>query len=118
MGSDPKFTVGQTVWFYKPGYGRSKGTLHELTISKVGRKYLTVGTGTYPTYQVDIGTLREVSDYNYNGRLYTTKEEYELEIEGNRLREKLRDYFGNIRHKGMSLQDLARIEYIIDNPNT
>ena len=106
--------VGQLVWFDKPGYGRNAGReLMELKVKKVGRKFFYLETDHWREYTIDLVTLREVSDSNYNGRVYLLKEEWEQERELSRLRSVVSAYF----RKGESrlpAQALAQIEYIIE----
>lgn len=98
MSMDIKdFTVGQTA-YYSGGHIRSKGEdpLIEVTVTKVGRKYVTVKSGwwerrfeppfrnqaeKYLTEKVEIGTA---------GRLYKTRKAYEEQRELESLRDWVR----------------------------
>jgi hypothetical protein len=73
-----KFIVGQTLWFvYYKGYSSSPRPDCEVTITKVGREWLTLSSG----HRVDKHTLiADGKGYSSPGRCYLSREIYEKRV--------------------------------------
>lgn len=84
------FKIGQTVYI-KPSMPRRDGALFtEATVTKVGRKYVTVKSDCRLESQFDIATGKEKVDYQ-PGTLYLSKEDIEDEMLASTLTSKIKD---------------------------
>lgn len=87
------FTTGQKVWFTQPMFHKGQGVVNG-EVTKVGNKYVYV-KGPFREFKFDRKTLREVSDSNYQGRLYLSDEEYYHETELSNNIQKIKAVFNN-----------------------
>jgi hypothetical protein len=73
-----KFIVGQTLWFvYSHNYGNLPRSNCEVTITKVGREWLTLSSG----HRIDKHTLEvDGEGYASPGRCYLSRKKHEEEI--------------------------------------
>ncbi len=70
------FQVGQTVWV-RLFHPRLK-TLHPYTITKIARKWVTLGDDTY---RFDLKTMElDGKGYSSPGRVYLSEEQYDQEV--------------------------------------
>ena len=78
----PTPTIGQTLYSLNVGNAarRIPQTLKPVVVTKVGRKYFTVGEGWRAT-EYHLHDWREKSDYMANSRLYASEQEYADEKE-------------------------------------
>lgn len=70
-----KFTVGQTLWFV-PAHGY---TPREVTITKIGRKWMTVTAPGFREIRIDAETLYP-HEADTRGQAYLSKEVYEAGV--------------------------------------
>lgn len=122
MSMDIKdFTIGQTAYF-SGGHIRSKGEepLQEVTVTKIGRKYVTVKSGWWerqfePTYtkQADRYLVEKV-EIGTAGRLYKTREAYEEQRELESLRDWLCKAAGWNTVNRYTLDQLREIKAILE----
>jgi hypothetical protein len=69
-----KFIVGQTLWFVYNNYGNRSRLNSEVTITKVGREWLTLSSGR----RINKHTLEvDGKGYASPGRCYLSREIYE-----------------------------------------
>jgi hypothetical protein len=73
--SNPKFTIGQTVYKIRPSHDvTAPAIVTPLTITRIGRKWVEAGE-----YRFDLNTLQiDGGGYNH-GHVYLSPEEYETE---------------------------------------
>ena len=115
------FAVGQKAYFYG-GSIRSKGDapLQEVTITKVGRKYVTAKGGWWerqfePTYNAEVDRyLIEKVEIGTAGRLYATREDYEIEREADSLRGWLNKATNWSNVRTYTLEQLRAVKAILE----
>jgi hypothetical protein len=108
-----KITVGQVL--YKENTFKGEITIDEVTVAKVGKKYLYL-EGYLGRFPVDIETLehinKEFSQSNF--QLYTDKQQVLDKIERNALWSKVGRYlYGRDNFKEVSLEQLRQIAEIL-----
>ena len=96
-----KFAVGQEVWIM-PGY--EHGSLYKSTVSKVGRKYVTVNG-----LQFHLDTLQEKRDVGAEGYLYLSEQAYADEQELKSNKSEIRSYFDMWANREISLEQTRAI---------
>lgn len=101
-----KFTEGQEVWI--KGGGKYDTDLVKGIVSKVGRKYVTVGGRKY-----DIHTHQEVKDVGQEGYLYLSKQEYEDELELEKNKSEITSHFSRWSKKEVTLEQTRDILAIL-----
>lgn len=106
------FKVGQPVW-HKRRLGYHVKELVQTEITKVGRKYLTVGKDD--RYHID--TLQEDTIFNHKRQLYLSEEEYVTKVRHENNREELRKYFRNYSDSNLTLEQTEQILQIIKGAN-
>lgn len=73
--------VGQKLWYVPNGYGNRRPDPYEVTITKVGRKWATVGE-SWRQERIDLETLQaDGKGYSSPGCCYLSRELYEAEVE-------------------------------------
>ena len=102
--------VGQTVYL-KGNSRRNEKGIREEVISKVGRKYIYVGSG-YSEIKFHIGSLRQVTEYSPSWYLYLSKQDIINEEEFNKLSSEIRELFVYCKIN-LTLDQLRRIKDII-----
>lgn len=71
--------VGQSLWFVPNGISR-RGDPREVTVIKVGHKWVTLDIGN-PPYRMAKGEMSvDGKGYMSPGRCYLSREEYESEV--------------------------------------
>jgi hypothetical protein len=76
------YKVGMKLWFQPNGYSRSDGPGHYLVVTKVGRKWVSLGDSDRPQwsdrYRVEVGEVAvDGNNYSSPGNVWATKEECE-----------------------------------------
>ncbi len=66
------FAIGQKL-FYVPRYGSNAGNGKEVTIKKVGRKWLAI---YYENFKVDVNTLDAEENNGFCGACYLSEQHY------------------------------------------
>ena len=104
--------IGQTV--YRVGFGwRSKTQTPEpVTVTKVGRKYFTVGEGWGAMQFYLDDWLENAGEYSSSHRCYEDPKEWEEELEKEALEKELSRLFHIRSH--LSLSALRKIKAIVD----
>ena len=93
--------VGQKVWYVEPNELSRKRVisgeevLHETEITKIGRKYFYVKSSRNG---IEFSTMQDKTDYGfgYSIRIYIEKEQFLKNIEINRKKEKITEFFKDI----------------------
>lgn len=110
------FTVGQTAYMVTRDYNEYR--IMEFTVSKVGRRYVTVGqVYGYQFYVPDIeyeDCLHEKEPYGYTRKLFRTRQEAEDYLEKRNLWKELRRVFDSSSVGKYTLSQLRAIKRIID----
>lgn len=101
-----KFTEGQEIWI--KGGGKYDTELVKATVSKVGRKYVTVGRRKY-----DIHTHQEIKDVGEEGYLYLSKQEYEDKLELAKNKNEIISSFSKWSKKEITLEQTREILLIL-----
>lgn len=108
--------LGQTLYSLNVG-NAARNTPQKLTpmiVTKVGRKYFTLGEG-YASVQFHLSDWRENSSYSPNHRLYESEEDYENEKEKGEISQMICDSFQYGRNnKDLSLDSLRSIAKILE----
>lgn len=119
-----EFHVGQIAYMestdIRGGSSHNPDPLREVTVTKIGRKYVTVSWGAWreiqfePTHTTD-RFLTEKTEYGYGHRLYVSKDAYEETMELKQLRIWFRkaSSYGNERQ--YTLDQLRAVKQILDN---
>ena len=103
----PKPKVGQIL--YMP----NNGVLQETTVIKVGRKYFYCDPGRYGSEdKFHLETWRRVGSFNV--ALYASRQTYEEDQEADSIFRELSGIFSYSRGDKFSLDQLKRIEAIIE----
>lgn len=104
-----KYKVGQTLYFAHSD--RRNGPPHEVTITKVGRKWLHLSDNRC----VDIETLIEKSEYGNPGKCYESKDHYESLIERNLAWSQLRASFASRYEppKGVTVENIKQARRLL-----
>ena len=102
-----EFTVGQKLWCVMSDRRGGSFPGREVTITKVGRKWLTID---YADYRVDMGHMFvDGHGYASPGRCYLSKEEYEkipaLQAAWKEFRARLTLMYGTIP-EGVTVEDI------------
>ncbi len=109
-------TVGQTVFSLNVGNAarHQPQVLTPVTVTKVGRKYFTVGEGWRAT-KYDLETWREVTEYGPSTQLFENEQAWTDLKERIELRKFLRETFSGYGQppSSITLQDLRDIKAII-----
>ena len=110
--------VGQSVYVVKMGYAWSArkqelDKIIETKVAKVGRKYVTVGTGvTAETYD----SQKDYKIYNGYGKvrsgLYLSVEDYFTELKKEQFLENIKSFFNDYSDKYYMLMDFEDLESI------
>ena len=93
--------VGQKVWYVEPNELSRKRkisdeeVLHETEITKIGRKYFYVKNSRNG---IEFSTMQDKTDYGfgYSIKIYIEKEQFLKNIEINRKKEKITEFFKDI----------------------
>jgi len=91
-------------------------SLTPVHVSKVGRKYFEcseLGERSHRISKYDLITWREVTDYIANSALYETAEEYDRELETNRLEKQIWAKVAGYGRIDLPLQTLRDIAALI-----
>ena len=109
------FSVGQTA--YVSGWQREAG-LTEVTVKRVGRKYVTVGKYSYDEHRFEenpyyTNSLKEVSQYGAPASLYKSKEDYDAACEDAKLRRWIDNELPNIKSK-LNCEQLQAIKDMVN----
>jgi len=109
-----KLYVGQNLWLVSShNYKRVDLEPIEVTISKVGKRYFElVG---YTRSKFDIQTLKQVTDTNYIDECYLTLQEIFDKRESDKLIEKIRKVLGGYNKPNLTLEQLRKIWYILND---
>ena len=90
-----------------------------LTVEKVGRKYFYVRFNHYQsTVKFNLESFVEVKDWGSPKRLYRSEQEIADSEDNSRISERLRSLFGRYGSHDVTLDQLRRIEAILDEPST
>jgi len=115
------FTVGQTAYFSSArNWTREGPPLQEVTVTKIGRKYVTVKSGWWERQFAPTGSTRddrclvEKVDYGAPGLLYKTREAYEEQRELESLRNWLRKAADWNTVNKYTLEQLREIKAILE----
>lgn len=108
-------TVGQTLYSLNVGDAarRSSQVLTPVTVTKVGRKYFTVGEG-WASQEYHLSDWREKTDYTPTSCLYVSEQEFADQKESAELTDRIRhvfSYLGGVKH--IPLESLRSIYGII-----
>jgi hypothetical protein len=111
-----KLIVGQTLWFvYYNSYSNSPRPGCEVTITKIGRKWIGLNNG----HRVDKHTLyADGRGYSSPGRCYPSREHHETQVE---IRKAWRDFSNSIDPRnppdGASLESIAQAIRLLNLEN-
>jgi len=102
-----KFIVGQTLWFvYNNTYSNRLRLDCEVTITKVGRAWLTLSSG----HRIDKHTLEvDGKGYASDGRCYLSREKHEEEIA---VAQEWKKFLRFLQAKGYRVPNGATVESI------
>ena len=105
--------VGQTLYSLNTGYRYRVSELEPVTVTKVGRKYFTIGEG-WRAQQFYIDTWQQKTDYTSDIALYASPQEWEDEKETSEICSLIYTTFryGNNPNK-ISLDKLRKIKDLI-----
>ena len=119
-----KYEVGQTVWLEPVEFTYKGRDIVETTISKIGRKYLSVEYKFYGSelafcIEPILGNgcnayLIEKNSVHQNWRLYFDKQGLLDRREETSLRKEIAAFWYNDRHKKLSLEQLRELAAILE----
>ena len=112
----PTLHEGQVVYL-APGVNkcRQNPSLVEGTVTKVGRKYITIVAGGIREYKFHKDSLKQVTIYTPDYYIYPSKEEYERRVEFEKLLIYFKDLFNPfVPSPGTSLDKLRRMKAIME----
>lgn len=88
------FKKGQIVYVKESVYRQKEPEIHEANVISVGRKYVTVKMNGWREIKFDASNdFRQVTDHTPTFYLYLSKEDIHKEMERNRKKRKLEEYF-------------------------
>lgn len=104
--------VGDKVFLKTIGNAARSGVrIYEEEITKIGRKYITIGD--YGQFEMD--SRHQKSDYSPNYKFYLSREEIQDELEYDRLLSKTRQFFSNWGKLDITLEQLKAIDKILES---
>lgn len=103
--------VGQKVWVNPSSLWRSRIEPFEATVSKVGRKYFELIE--CPREKYDLETLRQVTETNYENKVYLKLQDILDEKEHQKLSDKIKRSFNGYGKLQYSLEQLRKIAEIV-----
>lgn len=103
--------VGQKVWVKPSSLWRSRKEPFEATVSKVGRKYFELTE--CPREKYDLETLRQVTETNYENKVYLQLQDILDEKEHLRLSDEIRRAFNGYGKLQYSLEQLRKIAEVV-----
>lgn len=109
-----EFTVGQKLW-YVPGSER-RGTPHLVTITAVGRKWISLDDGYYRFEKADATMRIDGGNYMSPGRCYRSQEAWQVETALKAAWKKFREdiiYETNVAPSGMTLERIEEARRIL-----
>ena len=103
--------VGQKVWVNPSSLWRSRREPFEATVSKVGRKYFELMECSREKY--DLETLRQVTETNYENKVYLKLQDVLDEKEHQKLSDEIKRAFNGYGEIQYSLEQLRKIAEIL-----
>ena len=103
--------VGQKVWVNPSSLWRSRIEPFEATVSKVGRKYFELTE--CPREKYDLETLRQVTETNYENKVYLKLQDILDEKEHQKLSDEIKRAFNGYGKLQYSLEQLRKIAEIV-----
>jgi len=103
--------VGQKVWVNPSSLWRSRREPFEATVSKVGRKYFELTE--YPREKYDLETLRQVTETNYENKVYLKLQDILDEKEHQKLSDEIKRAFNGYGKLKYSLEQLRKVAEIV-----
>ena len=103
--------VGQKVWVTPSSLWRNKREPFETTVSKVGRKYFELTE--CPREKYDLETLRQVTETNYENKVYLKLQDILDEKEHQKLSDEIKRAFNGYGKLQYSLEQLRKIAEIV-----
>lgn len=103
--------VGQKVWVTPSSLWRNKRDPFEATVSKVGRKYFELTE--CPREKYDLETLRQVTETNYENKVYLKLQDILDEKEHQKLSNEIKRAFSGYGKLQYSLEQLRKIAEIV-----
>lgn len=103
--------VGQKVWVNPSSLWRSRREPFEATVSKVGRKYFELME--CPREKYDLETLRQVTETNYENKVYLKLQDILDEKEHQKLSDEIKRAFNGYGKLQYSLEQLRKIAEIV-----
>lgn len=103
--------VGQKVWVNPSSLCRSRREPFEATVSKVGRKYFELTER--PREKYDLETLRQVTETNYENKVYLKLQDILDEKEHQKLYDEIKKAFNGYSKLQYSLEQLRKIAEIV-----
>ena len=104
--------VGQKVWVNPSSLWRSRIEPFEATVSKVGRKYFELIE--CPREKYDLETLRQVTETNYENKVYLKLQDILDEKEHQKLSDEIKRAFNGFGKLQYSLEQLRKIAEIVN----
>ena len=103
--------VGQKVWVNPSSLRRSRREPFEATVSKVGRKYFELTE--CPREKYDLETLRQVTETNYENKVYLKLQDILDEKEHQKLSDEIKRAFNGYGKLQYSLEQLRKVAEIV-----
>lgn len=103
--------VGQKVWVNPSSLWTNKREPFEATVSKVGRKYFELDE--CPREKYDLETLRQVTETNYQNKVYIKLQDILDEKEHQKLSDEIKRAFNGYGKLQYSLEQLRKIAEIV-----
>lgn len=114
MNNNTKLSVGQTVWYKSLSEVRGADkSLKETKIINVGKKYFEIEEKHLGKFFIN--TLKQdAGRFSSMYQIYLSEEQYEDEIEANRIYSYLRNVFSSYGKPNIELSKLRKILSIIN----
>jgi len=104
--------VGRSVW-YIPTYNKVTPVLIETKIASVAKKYFKLEEAYMGRFFID--TLKhDGGDYSPRYKIYLNKEDYDIEVERNKLFSEIRHRF-SCSNESLKITQLRQIHSIINS---
>lgn len=103
--------VGQKVWVNPSSLWRGRREPFEATVSKIGRKYFELME--CPREKYDLETLRQVTETNYENKVYLKLQDILDEKEHQKLSDEIKRAFNGYGKLQYSLEQLRKIAEIV-----
>jgi len=102
--------VGRSVW-YIPTYNRVTPVLIETKVASVAKKYFKLDEGHLGRFFID-SLKHDGGDYSPRYKIYLNKEDYDIEVERDKLFSEIRHLF-SYKNESLNITQLRQIHSII-----